>query len=67
MKSYYRYEPSHSFGLITSPRSNAIYDYSGNLCLSGCLQDCKVFNIRQGAQVCFQIKRIEYVFLILII
>ena len=70
MKSYYRYDPSKIVGVISTPKSNAIYDYrfvslsiksfmklicifcSGNLCISGGLQDVNVWNIRQLSQVC---------------
>lgn len=51
MKSYLRYEPKKCFGVITSPQCNVIYDCSGNLAITGSLQDVAVFNIRQATQV----------------
>ena len=39
MKSYLRYEPSHSFGVICSPSSNATFDFSGNLILTAAVED----------------------------
>ena len=52
MKSYLRYEPSRSFGLISSPQCNSVlYDFSGNLAISGALQDVIVWNLRQTAPI----------------
>ena len=53
MKSYARFEPVKSFGVIASPQCNAIYDFSGNLAISASVQDICVWNIRQAAQVRF--------------
>eukprot|EP01041_Mallomonas_annulata_P006461 gene6461-13054_t len=51
MKSYLRYEPGKLFGVIASPQCNVIYDWSGNLAISGTLQDISVWNLRQGIQI----------------
>lgn len=42
MKSYLRYEPSHSFGVICSPSSNATFDFSGNLILTAAVEEVTV-------------------------
>jgi U3 small nucleolar RNA-associated protein 12 len=51
MKSYMRYEPDRSFGVIASVQSNISYDWSGNLLLSGSGESVSVWNVRQGAQI----------------
>lgn len=51
MKSYLRYEPDKSFGVIASVQSNITYDWSGNLVLSGSGENVSVWNVRQGAQI----------------
>lgn len=52
MKSYLRYEPSRTFGVISSPQCNAaVYDWSGNLAVCGALQDVLVWNLRQSSQI----------------
>ena len=52
MKSYLRYEPSHSFGVICSPASNITYDFSGNLLLTSAVEEVIVWNARQANKVC---------------
>ena len=51
MKSYLRYEPEHAFGVIASPQSNAIFDFSGHLAITGAVRDVSVWNLRQASQV----------------
>lgn len=51
MKSYLRYEPDKSFGIIASVHSNVTYDWSGNLVLSGSGENVSVWNVRQGALI----------------
>jgi U3 small nucleolar RNA-associated protein 12 len=51
MKSYLRFEPKEVFGLICAPQCNVAYDFSGNLAITGCLQDLKVWNLRQGQPI----------------
>jgi U3 small nucleolar RNA-associated protein 12 len=51
MKSYLRYAPSHSFGAICSPSSNAIFDFSGNLILTAAVEEVCVWNARQASKV----------------
>lgn len=51
MKSYLRYEPRKSFGVIASPTCNIVYDFSGNLALTGGAQNVGVWNLRQATQV----------------
>jgi hypothetical protein len=52
MKSYLRYQPEKTFGVITSPNSNTIYDFSGHLALTGSVRDVTVWNLRHGSNVC---------------
>ena len=59
MKSYLRYEPKKSFGVIASPQCNIAYDCSGNLAITGALQEISVWNIRQANQVSF-LQRLEH-------
>jgi U3 small nucleolar RNA-associated protein 12 len=51
MKSYLRFEPKKTFGVISSPQCNVVYDFSGNLAISAALQDVTVWNLRQALQV----------------
>jgi len=51
MKSYLRYEPKKTFGVISAPQCNVIYDFSGNLALTGGVQDVCVWNLRQASQI----------------
>ncbi len=51
MKSYLRYEPHRSFGVIASVQSNVIYDWSGNMILTGSGDGVSVWNARQGTLV----------------
>ena len=51
MKSYLRYEPSRSFGIINSPQCNISHDYSGNLILSGAGSSILVWNVRKSILV----------------
>ena len=51
MKSYLRFEPKDTIGVIASPKCNAIFDFSGNLAISGGVQDVGLWNLRQATQV----------------
>jgi U3 small nucleolar RNA-associated protein 12 len=51
MKSYLRYEPAETFGIIASPQSNIVYDFSGHLALTASVHDVAVWNVRQASQV----------------
>ncbi len=51
MKSYLRYEPNKVFGVISSPTCNVEFDFSGNLALTGGVQDVGVWNLRQATKV----------------
>ena len=51
MKSYSRYEPDRVLGCITSPNCNIVFDWSGNLAISGCCQSVNIFNVRQGSLI----------------
>ncbi len=51
MKSYLRYEPRKTFGIVASPNSNAIFDFSGNMAITGGTQDVSVWNLRQAQKI----------------
>eukprot|EP01035_Chromulina_nebulosa_P021761 gene21761-28161_t len=51
MKSYLRYEPSISCGIIASPSCNITYDHSGEFAITGANQQINIWNIRQTKQV----------------
>ncbi|KAE8692506.1 putative phosphatidylinositol-4-phosphate 5-kinase [Hibiscus syriacus] len=48
VKSYLRYEPAASFGVIVSVESNITYDSSGNHLLAPALEKTGVWHVRQG-------------------
>ncbi|KAI3917177.1 hypothetical protein MKX01_003626, partial [Papaver californicum] len=48
VKSYLRYEPDASFGVVASIDSNISYDSSGKHLLSPALEKVGVWNVRQG-------------------
>ena len=50
MKSYLRYEPEKVFGVITSPTCGVAFDASGNLVISGGVNEVNLWNLRQGTQ-----------------
>jgi len=52
MKSYLRFEPSISCGIIASPSCNITYDHSGEFAITGANQQINIWNIRQTKQVC---------------
>ena len=51
MKSYLRYEPKKTFGVIASPQCNVIYDCSGHLALTASLDEISIWNLRQATQI----------------
>ena len=51
MKSYLRYEPAESFGVITSPQCNIVYDTTGNLAITGANSRVNVVNMRTHTTV----------------
>ncbi|CAM8897363.1 unnamed protein product [Rhodiola kirilowii] len=48
VKSYLRYEPAASFGVIVSGESNITYDSSGNFIVAPALEKVGIWNVRQG-------------------
>lgn len=48
VKSYLRYEPATSFGVIASLDSNICYDRSGKHLLAPALEKIGVWHVRQG-------------------
>lgn len=51
MKSYRRYEPGKALGVISSVQCNVVYDWSGNMAISGSGDSVSVWNVRQGSLV----------------
>jgi U3 small nucleolar RNA-associated protein 12 len=51
VKSYLRYEHRASFGVVSSPKCNVVYDPTGKLAFAGALEDVLVWNLRQGSVV----------------
>ncbi|OQS00897.1 hypothetical protein ACHHYP_02153 [Achlya hypogyna] len=51
MKSYLKYAPEASFGVVCSPNAPSIYDLTGQLAICGALKNVIVWNIRTGMQV----------------
>lgn len=50
-KSYLRYEPLKTLGIICSSSSNTIYDASGKLAVSPALEDIIIWDLKKGIQV----------------
>nr|CCA24409.1 conserved hypothetical protein [Albugo laibachii Nc14] len=50
VKSYLRYEHTHSFGVIASSEGNVQYDSTGRSAIAPALSDIIVWNVRQGSQ-----------------
>lgn len=48
VKSYLRYEPAASFGVIVSVESNITYDSTGKHLLAPALEKLDVWHVRQG-------------------
>eukprot|EP00897_Mesotaenium_endlicherianum_P000518 jgi/Mesen1/10467/ME000082S09971 len=51
VKTYLRYEAAAAFGVVVSSGSNIVYDASGRLLLAPALEDCLLWNIKQGTAV----------------
>jgi hypothetical protein len=51
VKTYLRYEQSHSFGVISSSGGNVVFDRTGKLALTASLEDVCVWNLKQAALV----------------
>ncbi len=49
--SYSRFEPAGAFGVIASPQCNIIYDFTGNIGVTGTLQSISLWNLRQGSLI----------------
>ena len=48
--TYLRYSLRDTFGVITSPESNAVLTSHGKLAVAGALEDIVIWNIKQGVQ-----------------
>lgn len=51
MKSYLRYEPDKTIGIISSPNCNIACSHDGNLIFTGGIEDALLWNLRTGNQV----------------
>ena len=51
VKTYLRYVPSASVGLISTGTSNAVYDHSGNFAICPALEDVIVWHLKRGTAV----------------
>lgn len=50
VKAYLRYEPSGTFGVISS-NANVVYDNCGRSLITSALESAIVWNVKQGSQV----------------
>lgn len=50
VQSYLRYEHDGSFGVISSPAGNVLYDKTGKYAIAPALENIIVWNVRQGTQ-----------------
>ncbi len=50
-KTYLRYVPSATYGVIVSPGSQIAADPTGGLLFTGQLENVGVWNVRRGIQV----------------
>ncbi|KAJ1660147.1 beta transducin [Dispira simplex] len=48
VKTYLRYVPKSNFGVVSSPRGNAVFDQQGKLAITSALEKVNVWNIRKG-------------------
>ncbi|CAG8442083.1 2687_t:CDS:10 [Ambispora gerdemannii] len=51
VKSYLRYEPLKTFGIISSWLSNIIYDATGKLAISPALEDVVIWDLKKGIKI----------------
>ncbi|CAG8512706.1 7541_t:CDS:10 [Ambispora leptoticha] len=51
VKSYLRYEPLKTFGIISSWLSNIVYDDTGKLAISPALEDVIVWDLKKGIKI----------------
>lgn len=51
VKAYLCYELAGSWGVISSPASNCVFDRSGRHLLTGALENVAVWNLKQAALV----------------
>ncbi|KAJ2614123.1 beta transducin [Coemansia sp. RSA 1365] len=51
VKSYLRYEAHSSFGVISSPSSNAVFDHSGRYSITPALEKVIVWDIKKGTKI----------------
>ncbi|KAJ9070637.1 beta transducin [Entomophthora muscae] len=51
VKQYLKYIPKSKFGVISSTRSNAIYDTTGQFAILPCLEEVKLWDLKKGTEV----------------
>lgn len=52
VKAYLRYDLANTFGVVAS-NSNVVYDHTGKLAITACLENICLWNVKQGTLVCF--------------
>ena len=52
VKSYLRYEPYKTFGVITSTLSNVVFSGDGKLAIAPALEDVALWDLKKGILVC---------------
>lgn len=55
VKSYLRYEPCKTFGVITSSLSNAVFSGDDKLAIAPALEDVAIWDLKKGILVCVKL------------
>lgn len=50
VKAYLRYDLANTFGVVAS-NSNVVYDHTGKLIITACLENVCLWNVKQGTLV----------------
>ena len=53
VKSYLRYEPYKTFGVITSALSNVVFSGDNKLAVAPALEDVTLWDLKKGVLVCY--------------
>ena len=64
VKTYLRYEPYKTFGVITSTLANVVFSGDSKLAISSALDDVALWDLKKGILVYYLfilISRIEYI------
>jgi U3 small nucleolar RNA-associated protein 12 len=51
VKAYLRYEPTHTFGIVTSYAGNSVFDRSSKLAVAAALEDVLIWDVKKGELV----------------